>query len=325
MFSLEEIDSIVEKGILTLNLKGDPVELYDPIEYIISIGGKRLRPKMSLMTFNLFSDKIDNTILYPALAMEIFHGFTLIHDDIMDDAPLRRSQITVHKRWNNNVAILAGDVMCIKSYQYISQCPPQYLKKLLVIFSRTAAQVCEGQQIDMNFESAPYITLEDYTDMIGLKTAVLIACSAKLGAIIAGADDKIADSLYNYGYQLGLAFQIKDDYLDSYGNTQTFGKAIGGDILCNKKTWLMVEALKRADINEKEELYSILKGPEIDPKGKISRVLFLYNKLGVKEAAEKAVIEYHRKANLFINETDFTKQQRQQLFSFADTLLTREK
>ncbi len=325
MFTLQEIDSIVEKGILTLNLKGEPNELYDPIEYIISIGGKRIRPKMSLMTYNLFSDKIDNSILFPALAMEIFHGFTLIHDDIMDDAPLRRGQITVHKRWNNNVAILSGDVMCIKSYQYISQCPPQYLKKLLAIFSRTAAQVCEGQQIDMNFEAAPYITLDDYIDMIGLKTAVLIACSAKLGAIIAGADDKTADALYNYGYQLGLAFQIKDDYLDSYGNTQTFGKAIGGDILCNKKTWLMVEAIKRADSSDKKELDSILKDESIEPKTKISKVLGIYNRLGLKEAAEKAVIEYHRKANLSVMETNLTEQQKQQVFSFADSLINRNK
>ncbi len=325
MFTLQEIDSIVEKGILTLNLKGEPNELYDPIEYIISIGGKRIRPKMSLMTYNLFSDKIDNSILFPALAMEIFHGFTLIHDDIMDGASLRRGQITVHKRWNNNIAILSGDVMCIKSYQYISQCPPQYLKKLLAIFSRTAAQVCEGQQIDMNFEASPYITLDDYIDMIGLKTAVLIACSAKLGAIIAGADDKTADSLYNFGYQLGLAFQIMDDYLDSYGNTQTFGKAIGGDILCNKKTWLMVETIKRAGITEKKELDSILKDTSLEPKTKISGVLAIYDKLGVKEAAEKAVIEYHRKANLSVMEASLTEQQKQQIFSFADSLINRNK
>jgi len=325
MFTLEEIDSIVEKGILTLNLKGEPSELYDPIEYLISIGGKRLRPKICLMTFNLFSDKIGNSILYPAVAMEIFHGFTLIHDDIMDDAPLRRNQITVHKRWNNNVAILSGDVMCIKSYQYISQCPPQFLKKVLGIFSTTAAQVCEGQQIDMNFEESPYITLQDYTDMIGLKTAVLIACSAKLGAIIAGADDKIADSLYNYGYQLGLAFQIKDDYLDSFGNTLTFGKAIGGDILCNKKTWLLVEALKRADIYEQKELSSLLKNTGINPKSKIENILSIYSKLGIKDAAEQAVIEYHEKALEAIKEADLTADQKEQLFSFGEALINRDR
>lgn len=325
MFTLEEIDSIVEKGTLKLNLKGEPRELYDPIEYLVSIGGKRVRPKMCLMTYNLFSDKIDNRILYPALAMEIFHGFTLIHDDIMDGASLRRNRPTVHKKWNSNVAILSGDVMCIKSYQYISQCPSQYLKKVLGIFSRTAAQVCEGQQIDMNFEAVPYITLQEYEEMIGLKTAVLIACSAEIGAIIAGADDKIAESLYNFGYQLGLAFQIKDDYLDSFGNTLTFGKAIGGDILCNKKTWLLVEAVKRADTHEYSELSSILTSTVINPDNKIERVLSIYNKLGVKAAAEQAVTEYHKKAQEAINDTDLTESQKMQLFSFGEALINRDR
>lgn len=325
MFTLEDIDSIVEKAVLSLDLKGEPKELYDPIEYLVSIGGKRLRPKICLMTYNLFSDKIDNRILYPAMAMEIFHGFTLIHDDIMDDAPLRRNQTTVHMKWNDNVAILSGDVMCIKSYQYISQCPSGCLKKVLGIFSRTAAQVCEGQQIDMNFEAIPLITLKEYEEMIGLKTAVLIACSAKLGAIIAGADDKVADSLYKYGYELGLAFQIKDDYLDSFGNTLTFGKAIGGDILCNKKTWLLVEAFKRANDNDKRELSSVLKGKDIKPENKIERVLALYNKLGIKIAAEKAVMEYHKKAQEAISGADLSENQKRQLFSFGEALINRER
>lgn len=325
MFTLEEIDSIVEKGVMTLNLKGEPEELYDPIEYLISIGGKRLRPKICLMAFNLFSDKIDYSILYPALATEIFHGFTLIHDDIMDDASLRRNQMTVHKKWNDNIAILSGDVMCIKSYQYISQCPPQYLKKVLDIFSVTAAQVCEGQQFDMNFEEAQFITLQDYLDMIGLKTAVLIACSAKLGAVIAGADDKVSDAIYEYGYQLGLAFQIMDDYLDSFGNSQTFGKAIGGDILCNKKTWLLVEALKRADINQQKELKSLLKDQAISPKEKIEKVLAIYNQLGVKTAAEQAVAEYHKRAIEAVSKSGLTENQMKQLVSFGESLIDRKK
>ncbi|MFA6335273.1 MAG: polyprenyl synthetase family protein [Bacteroidales bacterium] len=325
MFTLEEIDSIVEKGILTLDFKGEPSELYDPIEYLISMGGKRLRPKMCLMAFNLFSDKIDNSILSPALAMEIFHGFTLIHDDIMDDASLRRNQVTVHKRWNNNIAILSGDVMCIKSYQYISQCPAQHLRRVLDIFSKTAAQVCEGQQIDMNFEEAHYITLQEYLDMIGLKTAVLIACSAKLGAVIADADDKKADSLYNYGYQLGLAFQIMDDYLDSFGDTQTFGKAIGGDILCNKKTWLLVEALKRADLYQQKELTTLLKDQNLNPKNKIDKILALYNTLGVKETAEEAVAEYHKKALEAVGNAGFTEDQVRQLSFFGEALINRER
>ena len=325
MYTLEELDAIVEKAVITLDLKGKPEELYEPIEYLISIGGKRLRPKMALMTYNLFSDRIDNEILYPALAIEIFHGFTLIHDDIMDDAPLRRNQTTVHNKWNNNIAILSGDVMCIKSYQYLAHSPASSLSKVLALFSRTAAQVCEGQQIDMNYESVPFITTEDYTEMISLKTAVLIACSAKMGAMIAGAGDKVSDMLYNYGYKLGLASQIKDDYLDSFGNTLTFGKAIGGDILCNKKTWLLVEAFKRANPEQTNALLDLFKNNSIAPEEKIAAVLAKYKDLGVKERAEEAIAGYHAEAREIVLAAGLTKAQESQLITFADKLIDREK
>jgi geranylgeranyl diphosphate synthase type II len=218
MFSISEIDALVEKGIFSLDLKGEPVELYNPIEYLVSIGGKRLRPKLAILSYNLFSDKIDRSIIYPAMGLEIFHGFTLIHDDIMDNADLRRNRTTVHKKWNNSIAILSGDVMCIKSYQYMSMAPAAKLKEVLDLFSETAEQVCEGQQYDMNFETSPLITMDEYLSMIGLKTAVLIAASAKVGAIVANAPATVCDALYNYAYQLGLAFQIKDDYFDSFGD-----------------------------------------------------------------------------------------------------------
>ncbi|MCK9627627.1 MAG: polyprenyl synthetase family protein [Bacteroidales bacterium] len=325
MYTLEELDAIVEKAVITLDLKGKPEELYEPIEYLISIGGKRLRPKMALMTYNLFSDKIDNEILYPAMAIEVFHGFTLIHDDIMDDAPLRRNQTTVHNKWNNNIAILSGDVMCIKSYQYIAHAPAASLNKVLALFSKTAAQVCEGQQIDMNYESVPFITTEDYTEMISLKTAVLIACSAKIGAIIAGAGEKVSDMLYNYGYKLGLAFQIKDDYLDSFGNTLTFGKAIGGDILCNKKTWLLVEAFKRANPEQTNALLALFRNSTIAPEEKITGVLEKYKELGIKEGAEEAIARYHSEARDIVLASGLTKAQEAQLIAFADKLINREK
>lgn len=258
MFSINEIDSIVEKGLFTLSLGGEPGELYKPIEYLVSIGGKRIRPKLALISYNLFCDKLDNSIIYPALGLEIFHGFTLIHDDIMDNADLRRNRATVHKKWNSNIAILSGDVMCIKSYQLISHAPDAVLKEVMEIFNKTAAQVCEGQQFDMNYESLPFITMDDYISMIGLKTAVLIAASAKIGATIAGADAKIKECIYNYGYMLGLAFQIKDDYFDSFGDSAVFGKKIGGDILCGKKTWLLVEALKMGDSATRQMLFDTL-------------------------------------------------------------------
>lgn len=325
MFTISEIDSIVEKGILSLELKGEPDELYDPIKYLISIGGKRLRPKIAILTYNLFSDKIDRSIIHPAMGLEIFHGFTLIHDDIMDKADLRRNRATVHKKWNDNIAILSGDVMCIKSYQYISDAPASKLKSVLDLFSVTAAQVCEGQQYDMNFENLSFITMEDYISMIGLKTAVLIAASAKIGAIIAGAPQGVTDAIYNYGYQLGLAFQIKDDYFDSFGDSAVFGKKIGGDILCGKKTWLLAESLKRGDLKKRKELQDLLKSKTITDKEKIERVLSIYIELGIKEAAEQAMVFYHHKAIEALNNSSLIKDQIDCLLEFANSIINREK
>ncbi|EKD32277.1 MAG: hypothetical protein ACD_77C00140G0012 [uncultured bacterium] len=325
MYTLNEIDAVVDKGISSLNWEGDPGELYEPIEYLISIGGKRLRPKMAIICFNLFYDKIDNSIVYPALALEIFHGFTLIHDDIMDGASLRRNQPTVHKKWNNNIAILSGDVMCIKSYKLIAFTPEKHIKDVLTLFSDTAAQVCEGQQFDMNYETLPLITTGEYLDMIGLKTAVLMACSAKMGAIIGGAPPECSEALYNYGYLLGLAFQIKDDYLDSFGDTNIFGKAIGGDILSNKKTWLLVECLKRAQGKDSDKLNELITSTNCEPKGKIAEVKALYEKLGVKTAAEEEIGEYHKKAQKALDCVHFSPDQRERLLEFANLMLNREK
>lgn len=325
MFTISEIDSMVEKGIYSLDLKGEPEELYSPIEYLIAIGGKRVRPKLALVAYNLFSDKIDYSVMYPAIGLEIFHGFTLIHDDIMDNADLRRNRTTVHKKWNTNIAILSGDVMCIKSYQYMSFAPAGVLKDVLEIFSKTAAQVCEGQQFDMNYESVPFITMEDYLNMIGLKTAVLIAASAKIGAVIAGAEGKTADSIYNYGYNLGLAFQIKDDYFDSFGDSNVFGKKIGGDILCGKKTWLLVESFKRADASTRQELYDILKTPADQAENKIKKVLEIYHNLGIKSAAEEAVESYYKRAMESLRDSGLNTDQINQLAEFARNLTDREK
>lgn len=325
MFSIEEIDSMVEKSIFSLELKGEPEELYNPMEYLISIGGKRVRPKLAIVTYNLFSDNIERSVIYPAIALEIFHGFTLIHDDIMDNASIRRNQPTVHKKWSNNIAILSGDVMCIKSYQYMAKAPVDKLKSVMDLFSTTAAKVCEGQQYDMNFETSPFITMEDYLNMIGLKTAVLIAASAKLGALIAGAPANIADALYKYGYELGMAFQIKDDYFDSFGSSALFGKKIGGDILSGKKTWLMVEALKRAQNEQKKELNALLKETPLDPDKKIAAVLSIYNYLGIKEAAQEAMDKYHTQAIDAIKECALNSEQKERLYEFAHILINRDK
>lgn len=325
MFTISELDKYVENGLASLNLKLDPKELYDPIEYMISIGGKRLRPELCLLTYNLFSDKIDKPVLYPALALEIFHGFTLIHDDIMDQAELRRGQQTVYRKWNDNIAILSGDVMSIKAYELLANCPVEVLPQVLTLFTKTAAQVCEGQQYDMNFENIPYITMEDYISMISLKTAVLIACSAKMGALIAGADEKVSQALYDFAFNLGIAFQIQDDLFDTFGQGNVFGKKIGGDILNNKKTWLLVESFNVADNAQKQELDAIMDLTEEQGEEKIARMQKMYETLGIKEGANKAIMGYFSNAVAIIDKIDFTQAQREQLMLFADKLVKRIK
>ena len=325
MYAIDELDKYVENGLSALNFKIDPKELYEPIEYMISIGGKRLRPELCLLTYNLFSDKIDKPILYPALALEIFHGFTLIHDDIMDQAELRRGQQTVYRKWDNNVAILSGDVMSIQAYQLLANCPGDVLPQVLSLFSRTAAQVCEGQQYDMNFENIPYITMDDYISMISLKTAVLIACSAKMGALIAGAPEKVAQALYDFAYTLGIAFQIQDDFFDTFGQGNVFGKKIGGDILNNKKTWLLVESYKVADNLQRQQLDSIMAMTMEQGEEKIAAMQQMYCTLGIKEAAEKTIMEYYNNALEIIGKLDLTPAQTEQLKKFADKLIKRIK
>ncbi len=325
MYTIPELDKFVENGLSALNFRLDPKELYEPIEYMISIGGKRLRPELCLLTYNLFSDRIEKPVLYPALALEIFHGFTLIHDDIMDQAELRRGQQTVYRKWDNNIAILSGDVMSIQAYQLLANCPGEVLPGVLALFSKTAAQVCEGQQYDMNFENIPYITMEDYISMISLKTAVLIACSAKMGAIIAGAGEKVSQALYDFAFDLGIAFQIQDDLFDTFGQGNVFGKKIGGDILNNKKTWLLVQSFKVADNAQKQELDAIMALTEEQGEEKIARMKQMYGELGIKEAATAAIMGYYNSALAKIADIDFTPAQMEQLLKFADKLIKRIK
>ena len=246
-----------------------PAGLYDPLRYMIGIGGKRIRPRLCLLTYSLFKDSLDESILSPAAALEVFHTFTLIHDDIMDRSPLRRGQATVWKKWNEDTAILSGDVMCIDSYRRLAAAPSSVLGEVLELFNKTAAEVCEGQQLDMDFEREEQVPMEDYMRMIGLKTGVLIACAAKMGALIGLADamgsrvgardEELADSLYDYGYRLGLAFQVADDYLDTYGDAAVFGKPIGGDIVNNKKSWLLTRCLGKT--TDRSQLLAAMEMP----------------------------------------------------------------
>lgn len=325
MKTLKQLNSIIDKAITKLDWDKEPERLYKPLEYMLSIGGKRLRPRFCLTAYNLFSDKIDDSIILPALSLEVFHSFTLIHDDIMDKASLRRGQKTVYKKWNSDIAILSGDAMCIDSYVLLANAPWGKLHSTMELFCKTALQVCEGQQYDMDFEYMKTIKIEDYMKMIALKTGVLIACSAKLGALIAGAPESICDGLYKFGLQLGLAFQIQDDYLDSFGDEKVFGKRIGGDILNNKKTWLLVNCYNIANSKKKKDLCKLLMMPEYAGKKKISKIRQFFEDMGVKDNAEKAIADNYNKALETLERLELNAAQKAQMTKYANTLITRIK
>lgn len=265
MKKFHDILRIVNTSLEELSWEREPQGLYAPIAYTLSLGGKRVRPALTLMACNLFSDDLTPAI-QPALGIEIFHNFTLLHDDIMDKADIRRGKPTVHKYWNENTAILSGDIMQILAYVLISEAPAAHLKKVLDVFSRTAIEVCEGQQYDMDFENRETVDADAYLEMIRLKTAVLLGCSLYIGAIIGGANENDARNLYQFGVNIGIAFQLKDDLLDVYGNEENFGKKVGGDILCNKKTFLLIHAKKLAEGKIKLELNGWLNDPFPDSK-----------------------------------------------------------
>lgn len=327
MLNQETIDAAVKNLFKGIKFTEEPSGLYDPLRYMISIGGKRIRPTLCLIAYSLYKDELTPEILEPAAGIEVFHSFTLIHDDIMDRSPLRRGVDTVWKKWDSDTAILSGDVMCIDSYARIAKAPQTVVRDVLALFSKTSAEVCEGQQYDMDFERLQTISMKDYMNMIGLKTSVLIACAAKMGAIIAGAPQNDRDSLYDYGYNLGLAFQVADDYLDAYGDVKVFGKPIGGDILNEKKSWLTVRAFEKADEKVKAELLEAMSmkvESEEDKAVKISRVKDIYNALNVGEDAKKAIIELTEKA-LDCVRGICDGERLEMLHDFADSLVGRTK
>ncbi|MBO4476426.1 MAG: polyprenyl synthetase family protein [Bacteroidales bacterium] len=290
MIDAKLISSEVERLFGSIEFTGEPAGLYDPLRYMISIGGKRLRPMLCLTSYSLFRDRFEPAVLDCAAALEVFHTFTLIHDDIMDRSPLRRGVATVWKKWNEDTAILSGDVMLIDAYTRIAKAPEHCHKQALELFSRTAAQVCEGQQYDMEFESMDDVPMSSYIDMIGLKTAVLIACSAKMGALVAGASEQECDALYDYGYQLGLAFQIADDYLDAYGDEKVFGKPIGGDIINCKKSWLTVRALEKCSSRSAfMDAFNRPASTDGERAAKIACIKSMYDALGVAADARAEI------------------------------------
>lgn len=328
MMTNARIEETLKEMFQSIEFTKEPAGLYDPLRYMIGIGGKRVRPRLCLLTYSLFKDEFSEEILQPAAAIEVFHSFTLIHDDIMDKAEVRRGVPTVYKKWDENTAILSGDVMSIDSYKRIAKAPAAVLPKVLELFSNTAAEVCDGQQFDMEFESHKEVPMADYMKMIGLKTAVLIACSAKMGAIIGGADESVADNLYRFGYDLGLAFQIADDWLDTFGDAKVFGKAIGGDILNNKKTWLMIRALEKAEGQKKADLLEAMDmsiETEQEKEAKIARVKGIYEDLGVGEDAKQEIIRFHTQALEYAEKSGLGAEAYSLLQSYSENLLGRNK
>ena len=295
MIPASTIDQALKDLFSQIEFQAEPAGLYDPLRYMIAIGGKRIRPRLCLVTYSFFADVLTPQILQPAAGLEVFHTFTLIHDDIMDRSPLRRGHETVWKKWDEDTAILSGDVMCIDAYKRMAKAPAAVLPQALELFSRTASQVCDGQQMDMDFEKRNDVTMQEYMQMIGLKTGVLIACASQLGALIGGADVPSQECLYDYGYYLGLAFQVADDYLDAYGDEKVFGKPIGGDILNCKKSWLTLKALELGAEGLEEALNAPAETPE-EKAAKIARVKAVYDSVNVAEAAKKAISDLSTRA-----------------------------
>jgi geranylgeranyl diphosphate synthase type II len=324
-FDFVTAQAAIENAIQKLNLGENPRELYDPIRYIMSLGGKRMRPMLVLLGKYAVADEWQEE-LQAALAVEMFHNFTLLHDDIVDKAPLRRGQPTVHEKWNDSIALLSGDVMLVKTYEHLLEhLPPTLLPVILRRFCQTAAKVCEGQQMDMNFEGRKRVSMEEYLSMIRLKTAVLLGFSLEMGALLGGATPQTVAALYEFGLQLGIGFQLKDDILDVYGEPNKFGKQIGGDIIANKKTFLLIRALELANPMQTRELDYWMNATDTNPQNKIDAVKEIYDQLHVRQQAEKVMNSYFDNAFAALTAANLAPERAQRLRSFAQSVIEREK
>ncbi|WP_462317422.1 polyprenyl synthetase family protein [Marinilabilia sp.] len=321
MSKIEEFRQIVEDQIQMLEGMKRPEGLYEPVRYVLSLGGKRLRPALCLASAALFGDY--STAVMPALGLEVFHNFTLLHDDIMDESEVRRNQPTVHKKWDNNTAILSGDAMLIKAYELMTKSPVGVLPQVLEVFNKTAMEVCEGQQFDMDFEKTIDVTEDGYLDMIRLKTAVLIGGSMKIGGILGGGSLRDCSLLYKFGQDIGMAFQLQDDWLDVYGDQMSFGKKIGNDILTNKKTFLLITALNRLENESKGELLSWIERKEYEADEKIAAVTSLFNEAGVSEIVQKKRDDYFFRSIENLEKINGNKEIKSELQSFAHKLMAR--
>jgi len=324
MYTLLEAQNLVEKHIQNLSIPDTPPELYEPVRYILSMGGKRIRPALVILACDMFAGEVAAALI-PAVAIEVFHNFTLLHDDIMDRSERRRGKPTVHVKYNENVAILSGDVMSILASRLMNQAPGVVLNVVHEVFTKTAMQVCEGQQMDMNFEELLSVSEEEYLTMIELKTAVLIAASLKIGAILGGSSQRDAEDLYEFGRNLGIAFQLQDDLLDTYGDPLVMGKNQGTDIVDNKKTFLVIQALEAASGTQKEELIRWLKEVDKDPREKIKAVTAIFDALNVKKVTEKRVRDYYQMALTNLENLNRPEEGKIELYNFASFLMNRNR
>lgn len=323
MFTPNELLNSVNSFIDNLAYDRKPETIYAPIKYVLSIGGKRIRPVLMLLAYNLYKDDPES-ILMQACALETYHNYTLLHDDLMDNADVRRGKPTVHCKWDANTAILSGDSMLVLAYQRMATCPPGKLKPVIDLFTETALEIGEGQQYDMDFERRTDVTEAEYIEMIRLKTSVLLACATKMGALLADAPEADADSLYRFGESLGLAFQLQDDLLDVYGDPKVFGKANGGDIVSNKKTYMLINAFNMADAGQKAELMRWVTAKDFDRDEKIAAVTALYNSIGIRRLCEDKINQYFAEANSWLDRVAVAAGRKQQLRLFMAELMHRE-
>jgi geranylgeranyl diphosphate synthase type II len=323
MHSIQQYQEFISDYLLSQSAIKEPKNLYEPIQYILQLGGKRMRPILTLLSAEVFNAEYEKA-LPAAMAVEVFHNFSLVHDDIMDDAPLRRGNVTVHEKWDINTGILSGDAMLILAYQYFENYEPNVFRELAKLFSKTALEVCEGQQWDVDFETRTDVSIPDYLKMIECKTAVLVAAAMKMGAIIAQTSEENAQLIYNFGLNLGLAFQLQDDYLDAFGDPKTFGKQVGGDIIENKKTYLLIKAIEFASPEEKQQLLQLFSVHLDDNTEKIDTVKQLFITTGAAQATQNAIADFTAKAFEIVTQMNISEDKKEMLSHFAENLMKRK-
>ncbi len=323
MLSSDQILDMVNDALAHLPYDRKPESLYEPVRYVLSLGGKRIRPTLMLLAYNIYREHPED-IMMNALAIETYHNYTLLHDDLMDNADVRRGHPTVHKKWDANTAILSGDSMLVLAYERMAQCDAAHLAGVMRLFTTTALEIGEGQQYDMEFENRNDVMEDEYVEMIRLKTSVLLACSLKIGAVLADASEEDAECLYKFGEQMGLAFQLQDDYLDVYGNPQVFGKEIGGDIVSNKKTFMLINAFNHANAEQRAELQKWVDAKDFDRKEKVAAVTRIYNEIGIDKMAQEKIAYYFEQSKKYLDAVNVPAERKEQLAKYAQQMMKRK-